>query len=109
EIAAVDEEVGRVLDALTASPVAKRTVVLIASDHGESLGEHDYYFDHAEDVFDPSLRIPLIAVVPGAPAGGRSEVFASTLDVVPTLLDAVKTSYPPDLAGVSLLPAILGG
>jgi arylsulfatase A-like enzyme len=108
EIATVDQEVGRVLEALDRSAAAKQTVVVITSDHGESLGEHDYYFDHGQDVFDPSLRIPLLVAVPGAPGGTRSDALATTLDLVPTVLDAVKVSYPPDLAGTSLLPALRG-
>lgn len=103
EIAAVDQEVGRLVDALQASAAGKRTVVVLTSDHGESLGEHDYYFDHGEDLFEPSLAVPLVVTVPGGKPGVRSRVFASTLDVVPTILDAVKVSYPPDLAGISLL------
>ena len=108
EIAAVDQEVGRVLDALEGSPAARHTVVVVTSDHGESLGEHDYFFDHGQDVFDPSLRIPLLVAVPGVAGGGRTSALASTLDLVPTVLDAVKVSYPPDLAGTSLLPAMRG-
>jgi len=108
EIATVDREIGRVLDALAGSGLSERTVVMLTSDHGESLGEHGYYFDHGEDLFDPSLRIPLLLAVPGGAPGVRSPVLASTLDIVPTLLDAVKVSYPPDLAGSSLLPALHG-
>lgn len=108
EIAAVDQEVGRVWDALRASAVGSQTVAVVTSDHGESLGEHEYYFDHGADLFDPCLRIPLIVVAPGGAKGRRSGVFASTLDVVPTILDAVKVSYPPDLAGESLLLAVMG-
>jgi arylsulfatase A-like enzyme len=109
EIASVDDEVGRVLAALAASAAAPTTAVVLTSDHGESLGEHDYYFDHGEDLFDPCLAIPLVITVPGAPAGRRASEFASTLDLVPTILDAVKVSYPPDLAGTSLLGAVTGG
>jgi arylsulfatase A-like enzyme len=108
EVAAVDAEVGKVLDALDASAVRERTLVVVTSDHGESLGEHDYYFDHGENLFDPSVRIPLIVAGPGIGAGRRSDVLATTLDLVPTVLDAVKVSYPPDLAGESLLPAAKG-
>ena len=108
EVAAVDEQVGQILDALSASAVKDRTIVVLTSDHGESLGEHDYYFDHGENLFDPSLRIPLLVVAPGAPKDRRSRALASTLDLVPTLLDAVKVSFPPDLAGHSLLPALMG-
>lgn len=109
EIAAVDAEVGRVLEAFRASAVKDTTVVALTSDHGESLGEHEYYFDHGKNLFDPSLRVPLVVVVPGAPAGLRTPVLASTVDLVPTLLDALKASYPPGLAGQSLLPAVTGG
>ena len=108
EIGSVDQEVGRVVDALRTSAVQDRTLVVITSDHGESLGEHDYYFDHGENVFEPSLRIPLVVVNPGSPKGQRSVAFASTLDLVPTVLDAVKVSWPPDLAGVSLLGVVEG-
>jgi arylsulfatase A-like enzyme len=108
EIAAVDQEVGRVLEALAASAVADRTLVVLTTDHGESLGEHDYFFDHGENLYDPSMRIPLVIAGPGIAAGRRSAELATTLDVVPTLLDALKVSYPPDLAGTSLLPAMRG-
>jgi arylsulfatase A-like enzyme len=104
EIAAVDREVGEVLDALRDSGHAEDTLLVVTSDHGESLGEHDYYFDHGEDLFEPSLRVPLIVRGPGIPRGRRVEALASLLDVVPTVLDAVKVSYPPDLSGKSLLP-----
>jgi arylsulfatase A-like enzyme len=109
EIATVDQEVGKIVDALRASAVRDHTLLVLTSDHGESLGEHDYFFDHGEDLFDPSLRIPLVVILPAAPAGQRSDALASTLDIVPTILDAVKVSYPPDLAGESLLPLVRGG
>jgi arylsulfatase A-like enzyme len=108
EIAAVDAEVGHVLEALERSAVRDQTLVLLSSDHGESLGEHDYFFDHGENLFDPSLRIPLVLAGPGIERSRRSSELASTLDIVPTLLDALKVSYPPDLAGVSLLGAARG-
>jgi arylsulfatase A-like enzyme len=107
EVAFTDAEVGRVLDALEASAVRDRTLVVVTSDHGESLGEHDYYFDHGENLFDPCLRIPLLVAGPGL-AAGRTDVLATTLDIVPTVLDALKVSYPPDLAGTSLLGATHG-
>jgi arylsulfatase len=109
EIAAADEEVGKVLDALRQAGRWEGTLVVVTSDHGESLGEHDYYFDHGENLFDPTLRIPLIVSMPGARRGARSEALVSTLDLVPTVLDAVKVSYPPDLAGRSVLGAISRG
>ena len=108
EIAAVDAEVGKVLDALDASAVKEQALVVVTSDHGESLGEHGYFFDHGENLFDPCQRVPLLIAGPPATAGTRSDTLASTLDLVPTVLDAVKVSYPPDLAGASLLGAARG-
>jgi arylsulfatase A-like enzyme len=107
EIAFADEQVGVVLAALGQSPLASNTVVVLASDHGESLGEHGYYFDHGEDLHDPCLRVPLLVRLPGGKPG-RTSALASTLDLLPTILDAVKVSYPPDLAGRSLLPEMSG-
>jgi arylsulfatase A-like enzyme len=103
EIAATDVEVGRVLEALKGSEVGERTIVILTSDHGESLGEHDYYFDHGQNLYDPCMRIPLVMAGPGLAKGHRSDVLATTLDLVPTILDAVKVSFPPGLAGRSLL------
>jgi len=108
EIAAVDQEVGRVLDALAAGPAANNTMILLSSDHGESLGEHDYFFDHGEDVHDPCLRIPLIVRIPGLPSGVRSRSLASTLDFLPTIVTAAKASLPANLAGRSLVPQVAG-
>jgi arylsulfatase A-like enzyme len=107
EVATADAEVGRVLEGLKASGAWERTLILLTSDHGESLGEHDYYFDHGEDVYEPCLRIPLIVRVPGR-SPGREEGAASTLDVLPTILDGVKVSYPPGLPGRSLLEPLSG-
>ena len=72
EIAAVDAEVGKLLEALDGSAVRDRTLVVITSDHGESLGEHDYYFDHGENLFDPAMRIPLLVAGPGVTPGRRT-------------------------------------
>jgi arylsulfatase A-like enzyme len=109
EIGVTDAEVGQVLAALESSGVGERTLVILTSDHGESLGEHDYFFDHGQNLYDPSMRIPLVMAGPALAAGHRSEVLATTLDLVPTVLDAVKVSYPPGLDGRSLLGAGTGG
>ena len=107
EIAAADEQVGSVLDALRASRVSGETLVVLTSDHGESLGEHGYYFDHGDDLFDPSLAVPLIVAAPGG-SGKPSDALASTLDVLPTILDAARVARPGGLAGESLLPILFG-
>ncbi len=112
EILLTDQHVGRVLKSLYESPHAGKTVVALTSDHGESLGEHDYYFDHGDDLFNPSLRIPLLLSFPGfLPSGERVEAPVSSLDIYPTLLDLTQVPFPtgpPGLQGSSALSLIRG-
>jgi arylsulfatase A-like enzyme len=107
EIAYSDFKVDEVLQALDATGTLGRATVVISSDHGESLGEHDYYFDHGANLFDPVQRIPFIVL--GRPAKPvRSSVLVSTLDIMPTFLDAARVSFPSGLAGRSVLPFAAG-
>lgn len=107
EIAYSDTQLDEVLRALDAAGVLGRATVIVTSDHGESLGEHDYYFDHGANLFDPVQRIPFIVLGRGAKAV-RSGVLISTLDIMPTLLDAARVSFPSGLAGRSVLPFAAG-
>lgn len=107
EVAFADRQIGRVLDALEESPYRNSTLVVLTSDHGESLGEHDYFFDHGHDLFDPSLRIPLILSFPGIlPQGEIVQAAVSTLDIFPSVLDLAQVSFPPSLQGRSLLTLV---
>jgi arylsulfatase A-like enzyme len=110
EIMVADQHVGRVLKSLGQSAYSGTTMVAFTSDHGESLGEHEYYFDHGDDLFNPSLRIPLVLSFPGfLPAGERVSAPVSSLDLFPTLLDLAQLPFPtgpPGLQGSSVLPLI---
>lgn len=109
EIAFADQGVGRLLEALEASPHRSRTLVAFTSDHGESLGEHDYFFDHGSDLFHPSLSIPLILSLPDVLSdGSRLASPVSNLDTLPTVLDLLQIRFPPSLEGRSLLPLVRG-
>ena len=103
EIAYVDSQVEEVLKALDATNQFPKTTVVISSDHGESLGEHDYFFDHGANLHDPTQRVPMIVLGRSASAV-KSSVLVSTLDIMPTLLDAARVSFPSGLVGRSLLP-----
>lgn len=107
EIAYSDTQVDAVLRALDTSGALNTATVILSSDHGESLGEHDYYFDHGANLFDPVQRIPFIVLGPGT-KGHRSRVLVSTLDIMPTILDAARVSFPSGLAGRSILPFAAG-
>ncbi|HYQ14878.1 MAG TPA: sulfatase, partial [Polyangiaceae bacterium] len=107
EVAFVDEHLGRVLAALERAPFAKRTAVVITSDHGEAFGEHGM-IRHGFELWEELVRVPLIVKVPGV-APRRVTARRSAIDVVPTLLELFKVPLPAQsptdfLSGESLLP-----
>jgi len=105
EVSYVDQQLERVLAAARAAAPAGLWIVVTA-DHGESMGEHGIYWNR--DLYDPTLRVPLI-IVPPAPSVPR-EVAAQVrlIDIVPTLLAAVGVAAPRKLDGRSLMPLLEG-
>ena len=104
----IDTQVGRLLDALDASPYADNTIVVLWSDHGWELGEKEHWGKHSP--WEGSMRVPLVIVPPKnlkLPAK-RCETFASLLDLYPTLADLCGLDIPDALDGESLLPVITG-
>jgi arylsulfatase A-like enzyme len=89
EILLADQHIGRVLKSLNESSHAGTTIVALTSDHGESLGEHGYFFDHGDDLFNPSLRIPLVLSFPGF-LPGAALLGRYIPGPVPTLLDLAQ-------------------
>jgi len=71
EIAYMDAQLGRLLDAVAASPHGAETLVVITADHGESFGEH-YYVSHGAHLYEDNVRVPLLVRAPGARQAGRS-------------------------------------
>jgi arylsulfatase A-like enzyme/Flp pilus assembly protein TadD len=107
EIAFVDEQIGRLRDAVRRASIDSRTVFVVTADHGESLGQHDEE-THSYTVYESALHVPLIFHAPGAvPAGRRLDETVASVDVVPTLLELLDLPKKPDAQGVSLLPLIL--
>jgi len=106
----VDGEIGRLLEALKEYGIADQTLLIITSDHGESLTEHGIYFDH-HGLYEVSIHVPLIMRYPGVlPAGKAVEGFIQHTDLVPTILDLVDIKHPQeDFDGESLMPLIHEG
>ena len=103
EIAATDAQLGRLIESLAGSGRLDRTLVVYTSDHGESLGEHDYYFDHGEYLYEGTLRVPLILRWPGrVPAGKLVTRMARLTDIAPTALALLGETLPSGLDGRSL-------
>lgn len=86
-VAAVDDAIGTVLDALDASPLADSTIVVITSDHGFNMGEKDWLFKGSP--WEESLRVPLLIRAPGLmqPGSKVNNAPVSLLDIYPTLVD----------------------
>jgi choline-sulfatase len=112
EVMYADAQVARLLDGLDALNLRRNTVVVYASDHGESLGEHGEP-THGVFLYGATLDVPLIIAPPtggtiGSPAltlaGRRVGGLARLVDVTPTLLDLVGIPVPTGFDGVSLLP-----
>lgn len=111
EILAMDEALGSVLDLLRSQGLYAKSGVVFTSDHGESLGEHDYYFEHGWYVYDASLRVPLVVKPPRSATreARSSDVQVSNLDTLPTLLAMAGVAAPANLSGSDLLAGPPGG
>lgn len=107
EILHVDTELGRLLDRVSKLGLDRETLIVITADHGESLGEHDYYFEHGMLLNEGSIRIPLILRVPGLPAR-RIRALAQNIDLLPTLLTQLGVAYHGAFDGIDLSPLLAG-
>ena len=105
----LDENVGRILDYLDASGLAKDTLVLYLGDNGFALGEHGFY--DKRDAFEESIRIPMLAYAPGRlRPGTKVNRMTLNLDMAQTVLAAMEVAQPdgtPEMSGRSLLPMLL--
>ncbi|MDY0296433.1 MAG: sulfatase [Acidobacteriota bacterium] len=100
EIASMDERVGYVLKALEKNGRIDETLIVFASDHGESLGEH-LHFGHALAVYQELIRVPLIFRGPGIPRGKKESTIVSHLDLSPTLRELMVENAPEQTQGTS--------
>ncbi|MFG0319141.1 MAG: sulfatase [Planctomycetota bacterium JB042] len=127
EVLTMDAAVGALIDLLEERGELDRTLIVVASDHGEELYEHLRYPEdlrvwirqsptgmglgiedlleraHGSCFHDEVWRVPLILAGPGFPAGARRGGLAANLDLVPTILAALGRPVPPDVHGESLL------
>lgn len=103
-ISFVDDQVGRMLDALDASGLAGNTVVALTSDHGYHLGEKGV--SGKNTLWEPSTRVPLILAGPGVTAGAVCARSAELVDLYPTLAELCGLPAPAGLDGHSLAPQL---
>lgn len=100
----VDHQVGRVLDALDASPHAKNTIIVLWSDHGWALGEKQRWAKRG--LWERETRVPLIITGPDIQGGRTCGQPVGLIDLYPTLADLCGLSKPSHLEGRSLVPQL---
>jgi arylsulfatase A-like enzyme/Flp pilus assembly protein TadD len=93
EVAFADAQVGRLLDWLRTSGLDGRTIVAVAGDHGEGLGDHGEA-THGMLAYDSTLRVPLIVASPAGEAPGTSDAIVSLADLAGTLLQSAGLAVP---------------
>ncbi len=105
EIAFVDAQVGRLIDWLEAAGLRENTLVVVAGDHGESLGAHEE-LQHGLFLYDDTIRVPLIMSWPGKLPGDRVvEGGVQLVDSAPTILDLLGHVPAFDMDGTSFARA----
>ncbi len=106
-IAAIDDNLGRVLDYLDSSGLTDNTAIIYTSDQGMFLGEHGWF--DKRWMYEPSLRTPLIVRWPEVVQPGSERLeLVQNLDLAQTFLDMAGVEIPAHMQGRSLLPLLRG-
>ncbi|VGO22113.1 endo-1,4-beta-xylanase [Pontiella sulfatireligans] len=103
-VAFVDDQTGKVLDALEQSPYAANTIIVFTSDHGYHMGEKEYLFKYSP--WEESVRIPLVVSGPGVATNQACTTPVSLIDLYPTFIDYARLPEPHKLDGFSLRPLL---
>lgn len=102
----MDEQIGRILAALAQAGYADNTLVIFSADNGLALGSHGLL--GKQNLFEHSMRVPLVIAGPGIPKGRATRALTYSFDLFPTLCDVLGLPAPDDLAGESLRPLWTG-
>jgi len=109
EILVADKVVSNIVNDLNEAGMSDRTLLIITSDHGEELYEHEYYFGHVRQLYSSVTRVPCIIRYPGRiPPGTKVGAPASLADLFPTVLDFLAIPNPSHTDGKSLAPFLTG-
>lgn len=103
-IAYMDACIANIFQSIATLGIEEETLVIITSDHGETLDEHDCYYDH-HGLYDCTLTVPLVFRFPGkVPAGVRVPHSCQLKDIVPTALELMGIKSKIEFNGRSLVP-----
>lgn len=102
-----DERLGQLFDQLRARGLFDASLIILTSDHGDEFFEHGQ-FGHGNNLYDTTVRIPLLIKLPGQSSGQRHSIPASLVDIGPTILEVCGKGHRDGFDGSSLLPAMRG-
>jgi arylsulfatase A-like enzyme len=102
----MDTQIGRILEALDRTGKADKTYIIFTSDHGLAVGQHGLM--GKQNLYDHSIRVPLILTGPGIPEDRRIDADVYLQDVVPTTLELAGAPVPECIDFKSLLPLVRG-
>jgi arylsulfatase A-like enzyme len=102
----VDDGVGKILDYLDQNQLADNTIVMYSADNGWYLGDLGMY--DKRFMYEPGLRVPLLARGPGIQPGSTPAQFVANIDLAPTFLDLAGLPIPESMQGESLVPLLRG-
>ena len=108
EVRYADTLIGMIVRRLQRAGRWDRTLLVLTADHGESLGEHDAYFQHGWFAHQATVRAPLLIRAPGRLPAGRVTSSVSLIDLTPTILALLGIPARTSFEGRSLLPVIDG-
>ncbi len=100
EVFYVDQQFGRLVESLQKEGRLDDTIVVVVGDHGEGLGDHDWWYHRI--LYQEQIRVPLIVRLPGGPRGRVVPDLVRLVDIFPTILQAVGIAPPKPVDGVSL-------
>ena len=94
----VDSQLGALFDRLRDIGIYDRSIIVITSDHGESLYDHSVYLGHSYTLYDEEIHVPLLVRLPGG-SPGRSTQLVQLMDVAPLILGAAGIPVPASIEG----------
>ncbi|MDR0845097.1 MAG: sulfatase-like hydrolase/transferase, partial [Tannerella sp.] len=104
-ISEVDVQIGRILEALEESGEYNNTIIVFTADNGLAVGQHGLL--GKQNLYEHSVKTPLVIVGPQVPKNERNSAFSYLLDLYPTLCELTGIKYPESIDGKSLKNAII--
>lgn len=101
----IDHQIGKVLKSLEDNGLSDNTIVILTSDNGFSLSEHNRWSKH--NLFMPEVKVPLVIKIPGVTPAESTTSYAELIDIYPTLCEITGLTPPQPLDGESLIPVLI--